>query len=266
MLPIFSFLGFLAAFLFGVIAVFLSVKEDKNRKLSVELEAKREDLTHSIIHELRAPLSAIKDSAELMLSDKTPLAKEEQEQYLKIIHDQSKMLLDQVGSLLDAAKLEAGKFTINKSEGNIIDIIKERMIAFGPQAKKKEINLMLSTNDPIPPFAFDHVRISQVINNLLSNSLKFTKNGGKITITALQKDKGIEVSIYDDGIEIPKDDQKNLFSKFKQASNIPQELAKEGTGLGLYVVKGIVEAHGGTVGVKSNPGDGTTISFTLPVK
>lgn len=261
---LFSLLGFLAAFLFGAIAIFLSIKEDKTKKAALKKDREREDFTHMVIHELRAPLSAIKDSSELMISNSGSLDRNEQEQYLRIIHDQAKVLLGQIGSLLDAAKLEAGKFTVNPIKGDIVSVIKERMIAFQPQAKRKQIQLTLETKEPLPPFFFDPIRIGQAINNLLSNSIRFTGIGGKVILRAFENEKNIHVSVFDNGIEVPKSEQKNLFSKFSQGSNIPSELAKEGSGLGLYVVKGIIEAHGGTVSIESNPGEGTTISFTLP--
>ena len=266
-LPIF----FIVILVLGSIAVFLYVKEDKTQDQLAEtkdLETKREDSAHMIVHELRAPLSAIKDSAELMLSNSYSFNKEEERKLLGIIKDQSKLLLDQVGSMLDAAKLEAGKFVLQKKTGNIADLIKERLKAFHPQAQKKQIQLALETKEPLPLFAFDPIRIAQVMNNLLSNSLKFTQDGGKITVKVDYKPTAINyltISVADTGIGIPKEQQENLFSKFSQPPATPGQIATEGTGLGLYVVKGIVEAHGGTVGLKSNPGDGTTVSFTLPV-
>ena len=112
----------------------------------------------------------------------------------------------------------------------------------------------------------DNLKISEVLNNLISNSLKFTPVNGKILVSVKNDRHGLIVAVSDNGIGIPEDEQEDLFSKYYQIRTTPHQLAKKGTGLGLYITKGIVEAHGGTVGVKSEGlNKGTTIYFTLPV-
>ena len=134
----------------------------------------------------------------------------------------------------------------------------------------------------MPEISYDEIRISQVIDNLLSNSLKFTPENGKIQVEIdysaispvvdgtspmgefLSLDKYIVVSVCDNGVGIAQEQQKLLFSKYTQAKNTPEELATMGTGLGLYLVKGIIESHDGRIWVKSAAGQGTTFFFTLP--
>lgn len=227
-------------------------------------EKKREDLTNMMVHELRAPLTAIKDSSSVLASNAPSLEKHEGKKLLDIIHEQAKILLDQISEILDAAKLEAGKLTIQKTPGeNIVGVIKKSLTSFTAQAAKKQISLALEGSYELPLFSFDPIRIGQVINNLLSNSLKFTTNGGRIILkTELIGNihgKYIKISVTDTGVGIPKEKQRYLFTKYSQASE-----TKGSTGLGLYVVKGIVEAHGGSVALESEVGCGTAISFTLP--
>ncbi len=224
----------------------------------------KEDFTNIMVHELRAPLSAIKDSSELMLEDEK-LKDIERKQLLGIIDSQAKMLIDQIGSVLDAAKIEAGRFTIKKSLNDLNELINETVEAFAPRALKKNIVINAYVPKVLPNFNFDLIRISQVLNNLISNSLKFTPSGGKITIFGEINENSVTVSVSDTGMGISEEDQKDLFSKFYQIRKTPHELEKKGTGLGLYIVKGVVEAHGGQVLVKSDIGQGTTISFTLPL-
>ncbi len=224
----------------------------------------KEDFTNMIVHELRSPLTAIKDSSELMLEEKN-LKVGEQKQLLSIIDSQTKTLLDQIGSILDASKIEAGRFTIQKSPNDLNQLINDVVDAFTPQAIKKNIEINSYVPNALPQINFDKIRINQVINNLVSNSLKFTPSGGKITVFGEISHDSVTVSVSDTGMGISEEDQKNLFSKFYQMRKTPHELAKKGTGLGLYIVKGIVEAHGGQVLVKSDVGQGTTISFTLPL-
>jgi two-component system, OmpR family, phosphate regulon sensor histidine kinase PhoR len=229
----------------------------------------KEDFTHMMVHELRAPLTAIKDSAELMIEtfeEKGGLEKEQQKRLLKIMDMQSKNLLEQINQVLDAAKIEAGKFSIVKESSDIGAVIQSAVEPYLPQANKKQILISTDIYYPLPKVDLDPTRITQVLNNLVSNSLKFTPAGGKIVVSAKPGDGFVTVGVSDNGIGIPENEQKDLFSKYYQIRTTPHQLAKKGTGLGLYIIKGIVEAHSGSVGIISQgAGKGTTIYFTLPI-
>ena len=235
-----------------------------NITIEKNLSKIKEDFTNMMVHELRSPLTAIKDSSELMLEENKLKAKE-RDQLLGIIDSQTKMLLNQIGSILDASKIEAGRFTIQKYPNDLNELINEVVDTFAPQAIKKNIEINSYVPNALPQVNFDKIRINQVLNNLVSNSLKFTPPNGKITVFGEINQNCVTVSVSDTGMGISEEDQKDLFSKFYQIRKTPHELAKKGTGLGLYIVKGIVEAHGGQVLVKSDVGQGTTISFTLPL-
>ncbi|MBI2613470.1 MAG: PAS domain-containing sensor histidine kinase [Candidatus Levybacteria bacterium] len=238
-------------------------------------EMLKEDLTHIMVHELRAPVTTIKDSAELILSTNT-LEEERKLKFLEMIHTQAKKVLGQIGSILDTAKLDAGKLVLQKSPGDIEKLIQEQMQTFAPQAERKNISLNFETiAKSLPEISFDEIRISQVIDNLLSNSLKFTPENGRIKVEVdykvippteefLSLDKYIVVSVTDTGVGIAPEQQKLLFSKYTQAQNTSEQVSTQGTGLGLYLVKGIVESHEGRIWVKSAQGVGTTFSFSLP--
>ncbi len=172
-------------------------------------------------------------------------------------------MLDEVALILDAAKLEAGLFTIQKIPGDLKQLIGERVQIFQAQAHEKFINLLVEVDPSIPTFNFDPIHIGQVVNNLLSNALKFTSSGGSIKISAKPAIGSVIVSVSDTGAGIPKEKQHLLFSKFTQLSGADH--GSVGTGLGLYIVKGVVEAHNGTVSLESEEGHGTTITFTLPL-
>lgn len=229
----------------------------------------KEDFTHMIVHELRAPLTAIKDSSELMLevfNGNGAMDKDQQEKLLVIIDKQSKNLLEQINQILDAAKIESGKFTINKIPSDIGQVIQDAVETFAPQAQKRQILLTPDIVTPIPKIEIDPVRINQVLTNLISNSIKFTPPGGKITISAKTEGEFMVVSVKDTGKGIPEDEQADLFSKYYQTKSAPSQVSKKGTGLGLFITKGIVEAHGGNVGIISKPNEGTNIFFKLPIK
>lgn len=263
-----------SAIFFLALALVIAIRKDiegKRHKLTVKenTTSLKEDFTNMIVHELRAPLISIKDSSELIMSSKYNLQEAEKKQFLEIINKQSRLLLDQIQSILDSAKLQAGLFTIDRTKEDIGKLIKEQIKLFLPQATKKNIALTGHIATTLPKILIDQMRLGQVMNNLLSNGLKFTPSGGRIDVfleyDSPKNARNITVRVKDTGIGIPKEDQKNLFGKFSQVDNSSQKLAKQGTGLGLYVVKGIIEAHGGSVSLESTLGKGTTVSFTLPV-
>jgi signal transduction histidine kinase len=223
----------------------------------------KEEFSNIMVHELRAPLSAMKASAELVMNQDDKLSSDERRKLLTLIETQAITLLDQVGAILDAAKLEAGKFQVNKTTQSLNDLIVEKIDMFRPLAQDKKITLQKEVPPTLPQIPFDKYYTSQVLNNLLSNSLKFTPEGGSITISAQIEDDTVRVSVKDTGIGIAKDKQGKLFSKFAQV--VGHTNPSLGTGLGLYIVKGIIEAHGGKVSLVSEEGKGTTISFTLPI-
>lgn len=230
--------------------------------LQKNLSEMKEDFTNMMVHELRAPLTNIKDASSLMLDEKSKLSEDQKEQFTEMVHSQAKILLNQVSDLLDASKIEAGKFTVNKSQNDLGKIIQDVVKTFLPQAEKKQINLATRIS-LLPPVELDVIRITQVLNNLVSNSLKFTPAGGQIKIQALQKGNFAEISVSDTGLGIPLDKQKDLFSKFYQVTKTSNSV--QGTGLGLYLVKGVVTAHNGSISLESEEGKGTTITFTLPI-
>jgi len=245
--------------------------------LEENLAQMKEDFTNMVVHELRAPLTVVKGASRLLTTADRKLSKEEKVKLLLTIHEQSETLLEEVSSLLDAAKIEAGRFTIQKTATNLKKLIEDKVKFFLPQAENREIALLSDIEGGLPEeILLDPVRIGQVINNLLSNSLKFTPKGGKIVVKAEKfetrgaTEEYVTISVSDTGIGIPKEKQVNLFSKFFQithpTSDLQHHLAlSAGTGLGLYIVKGIVEAHNGSVSLESEPGRGTTVSVVLPL-
>src|SRR5258706_1512631 len=240
--------------------------------LEKSLARMKEDFTNSMVHELRSPLTAIKAAAELMVKDEN--LNEDQKRLINIIDSQSKRMLTDITSLLDVATLESGHFTLFQSPTDMKKMIDETVSMFLPEAKKKNIELNSDLEENLPKGFVDPVRTAQSLNNLLSNSMKFTNSDGKIDIHArlLSHDHlgqnanpGIMIAVSDNGIGIPPEKQKTLFSKFSQANTGPMTPGNEGTGLGLFFCKGIVEAQGGTILLDSEPGKGTTITFTIPL-
>ena len=235
-------------------------------------EKTKEEFSHSVVHELRAPVTAIKDSASLMLAD--GLSETDEKKMLNLIHDQAKKMLTQISTILDAAKVEGGKLILTKAPGNIGKVVQDEVALFLPEAKKKNITLIAEVGNNLPAVSFDSIRIAQAIANIVSNSLKYTNTNGVIKIT-VDTDEEFErtktqgflvVTVTDNGIGIPPEKQSMLFTKFGQFnSSASKESQKASSGLGLYITKGIIDAHGGTIGIESTVGKGTITIFKLPI-
>lgn len=231
-----------------------------------ETEKMRENFTNMVVHELRAPLTSIKGASTLLLSNK--LSKEDQEKMLHLVKDSTERMLDDIGDLLDAAKMDAGHFSINKAVADINHVIQERTDLFKFNMEKKHIVFSLDLDESITQFEFDATRIGQVLTNLISNSIKFTPEGGKISVKSEKNGDFLKVSVTDNGVGIPDARKPLLFSRFGQIeakASLHPDASTQGTGLGLFISKGIVESHGGSISVDSHEGSGTTMSFTLPI-
>ena len=248
----------------GVIVLFHDVTDAKS------LEKLRQDFTSMMVHELRSPLTSIKSTADLITSQMEKIKKDEISQYLKSINSTSQSMLELVNDLLDVAKMESDKFDVICQNGDFADLVAERVEVFKPQVSSKDINLTINIEKGLPKAYFDVVRMKQVFNNLLSNAIKFTRSGEiRIKVETEQVNGAavdILVSIADSGIGIDPEEGRNLFSRFGQLVRGRQAAAFKGSGLGLYIAKGIVEASGGRIWFSSpGAGMGTTFYFTVPL-
>lgn len=260
----------------GTVVLFHDVTAQK------ELNRIREEFTAMMVHELRAPLTVVRGATDMFLRDPQLPAQQQGQDLMKTMQSSASTMLTLVNDLLDAAKIEAGKFQIVKTKSNLTEIIKDRITFFNQLAAPKTIALSSELLEENLEVEFDRDRISQVLNNLLSNAIKFTPIGGKITISAYKVTNPTEVkwhyqdnipavtidkpmivvAISDTGSGIPTDKIPDLFSKFKQLH--PADSEHKGTGLGLVIAKGIIESHGGNIYVQSHVDEGTTFYFTLP--
>ena len=242
--------------LIGAVVALHDISKEK------ELERLREDFTSMMVHELRSPLTAVRGASSALREHEKDFPKEKQTDYLHMIEDSAKDMLAIVTDLLDVAKIEAGKFQISPRETNMADLILHKAKEFQALAVEKGLSLETKVPDKVVLATFDPVRIGQVITNLVSNAIKFTQNG-KVEIALVQEDKGLKITVSDTGPGIEEKDLGRLFSKFGQLESNKTRTA-EGTGLGLVIAKGIVEAHGGKIWGESALGKGSTFSFTLP--
>jgi two-component system, NtrC family, sensor histidine kinase GlrK len=238
-----------------------------------KLDEMRMELMSEISHEMRTPLQVIKAGCYSILHTKDgPTITQRQRDAVAMIHQATNRINTFVNSFLDVAKMEAGLMKFNFVDVNLVELMTPLVQESQLIAQTREINLEFIVED-VPSLSLDKERISQVFSNLLSNALKYTPNGGSITVRIVKEtacdgvnknEKGcVRIDVQDTGVGIPESDLAKLFSKFYQAKNIPQ-VSEKGSGLGLALVKHVAEAHGGKVSVKSQVGVGSTFSVVLP--
>lgn len=229
-----------------------------------QLERLREDFTAMMVHELRTPLTTISYGIETIVGDLSSLTSEELNHYLSVIKQATTDVLALVNDLLDVARIEAGKLEVIKQPNNLVGLIEEKINLLKPLADQKHINLSAVLDPNLTSVMFDRIRIGQALVNLISNAIKYTDNGG-VRIQTATKDHKVWVAVSDSGDGISAEDLPKLFSKFRQLGR-GKTGEKSGTGLGLVIVKGIIEAHGGTIWANSlGKGKGSTFTFTIPI-
>ncbi|MFC1622313.1 sensor histidine kinase [Patescibacteria group bacterium] len=229
-----------------------------------EINRLRDDFIAMMVHELRAPLSVIKGTSDLLLKEEN-LSGEQKDDLLAQVKDSSKDMLQTVNDLLDISRIEAGRLEIDPKRQDINKLLEEESDYYMAVFQKKDVNVSILLGENIPKVNFDQDGVKRVMSNLLSNALKFTEPGGSVVITSRNIDnKSVEVGVSDTGRGIPEDMKGKLFNKFVQVEAEDGEKGK-GSGLGLVIAKGIIEAHGGSIWIEDNKPKGTKLLFTLPL-
>ena len=233
----------------------------QNERLK-ELDRMKSEFLSTAAHELRTPLTSILGFSEILLQKE--MDEERKNRFLKIINEESMSLSALINDLLDLSRIESGRgFKITKAPINIGSIILENIDIFKHQTDKHTLKVNLP--DDLVKIEADRDKINQVIENLISNALKFSPQGGEITISIEKTKDEVKINVSDNGMGIPEKDLPHVFEKFYRAENASSE-AIGGTGLGLAIVKYIVESHKGRISVESKLGKGSTFRFILPVR
>ncbi len=247
----------------GMVSVFTDVTKQK------ELDAMKTQFVSNISHELRTPLIAIRNSIEIMLTKKTGPLTEDQNKFLSIAENNLKRLGLLIDDLLDLSKVEAKKAELHPEPSDIGQLIEETCDSFCAWAGTKGISVSKNVQRDIRKVNIDRKRITQVLTNLVGNSIKFTPKNGAVTVTAniIQIDgkDTLVVSVADTGIGISQEDLPKLFNKFQQLGSGKSLHHISGTGLGLYISKELITLHGGAIYAKSEVDRGSTFVFKIPV-
>jgi two-component system, sensor histidine kinase and response regulator len=241
--------------------------------LKKELELKNKnlkilnDLKNTFIgmaaHDLRNPLISILGFSEILKEDIDDLSVERRNEYIEFIYAGSEHMLNLVNDLLDVSVIESGKLQLQIKKSSLKKLIEERVHLYETVAQKKNITLTMELND-IPEFQFDPDRISQVLDNLITNAIKFSSKGKIVKIKLKADEKFVKVLVCDEGPGISVEDQAKLFKDFPQLTSKPTG-GESSTGLGLAIAKKMLEYHGSSLQIESMLGKGAIFSFELPL-
>jgi len=229
-----------------------------------KIDKMKSDFFSVMSHELRTPLTSIREGTSLLLEGVGGTLSEKQQKLMGIVSEESNRLIGLVNSLLDLSKMEAGMMHFHFSRINPLPLFTIAGQLLEPLLVNKKIALRLELPKSLPVVPLDSDRILQVLKNLLGNAIKFTPEGGVITVSAGVQSGGIQVTVQDNGPGISGEQLQRIFEKFRQVPAPGTPMVK-GTGLGLAIVKQIITAHGGKVWAESKPGRGSTFHFTLPL-
>ncbi len=204
-------------------------------------------------------MTAVRGYLQVLAEEMAGPLNSEQKKMIHIMENASTKLLHIVSNLLDSAKMSAGKLKLNVSDCNLRQILPNTVEIFHTEAAKKKITLTLDMPDQMRPLKLDPHLLERVVINLIGNAIKFTPDGGFITVKVADLNDRVQVQVIDTGNGMPAEFLNKIFKKFEQASG-----TKGGTGLGLSICKFVVDAHYGEIGVRSKQGEGTTFTFSIP--
>ncbi|HEX4944776.1 MAG TPA: ATP-binding protein [Usitatibacteraceae bacterium] len=238
--------------------------QDKSRQLEIANKHKSQFLAN-MSHELRTPLNAIIGFSEALDERMFGELNGKQAEYVADIHTSGKHLLLLINDILDLSKVEAGRMELDLAEFDLPTALQDAMTLVRERAQHHGITLTFEAEAALGRFTADERKLKQIMLNLLSNAVKFTPEGGRIGVSARRADGAVEIAVSDTGVGIAPEDQRAVFEEFRQVGRDYTRKA-EGTGLGLALARRFVELHGGTLGVASEPGRGSTFTFTLPFR
>jgi len=231
-----------------------------------ELDKLKIDFISHVSHNLRTPLTAIKEATGMLIEGTYADAPKKQQELLEITEEECERLIDSVNRILDLSRMEAKMMDYQLKESDLLPVVQKSLLKLAPIAQRKNIDLELKPPPDLPSPKIDVERISQLMENLIGNALKFSSEGGKVVLSVNVRNYGrqfIEVAVADTGCGIPKENLERIFDKFKRIDR-GRDTAR-GTGLGLSIAKHIIADHGGKIWAQSKLGKGSTFFFTLPV-
>ena len=238
----------------------------RNRTLELSLIRAQSEFIAVASHQLRTPVNEINWAIESLRSEKKAPADENSKALIESVANSSRHLLALIENLLNISKISEGRFGFQFTKVNLVEFLENALQTVMPDITRAGLKLYFDRpKGPVPPVAIDAQKIGMVLSNLLDNAIHYNVPGGQITVGVQKSERGpfLQVSVKDTGIGVPEDQMNKLFTKFFRGSTA-MKFKIEGTGLGLYIAKNIVRAHGGQMWAESELERGSTFYFTLP--
>ena len=238
--------------------------KSSNQKLLALDEAKDEFISMAS-HQLRTPLTSIKGYLSMVLDGDVGIISEPQRNFLTQAFVSSQHMAYLIGDLLNLSRIKTGKFVVSAQPTYLPDVVQSEVEPLMAIAKARRVTLVYKSPDNFPTIDIDESKIRQVIMNFVENGIYYTPANGRVDVHLRATKKGIEFTVQDTGIGVSKSEQKHMFDKFYRAQNA-RRMRPDGTGIGLYMAKRVIDAHGGTLIFSSTEGKGSTFGFMLPLK
>jgi PAS domain S-box-containing protein len=242
----------------GTVSVFRDVTAE------VEADRAKSEFVSTVSHELRTPMTSIKGYIDLMLMGTTGSLSEMQSNFLKVVKSNADRLTSLVNDLLDLSRIETGKIDLQPEALDMREIIEQAVLTITPKAKEKGLRVRAVMPPELPQVYADPDRVTQVLTNLVANAYKYTPVGGDIAVHAYVRDSMLHVGVSDTGIGISHADQEKIFERFFRVDD-PLVQGESGTGLGLAIAVSLIKMQGGEMFVRSEPGEGSIFTFTMPL-
>ena len=229
-----------------------------------EASRMKSEFVSIVSHQLRAPLSNLRWVIDLLMSGRLGPIEEKQTEYFKLLKENSSRMRDLVSDLLVVSKIESATLPLNQEKFFLAEVVQNIIAQYNLFAKASNIEIKFDSGKALPQIFADQAQLRLVLENLLDNAIRYVREKGVIQISLAQKESKIYFEIKDSGVGIPKEDQKYIFRKFFRAKNVLRHQT-QGSGLGLYIAKSIIEKSGGKIGFISQEGQGSTFWFTVPI-
>jgi len=230
-----------------------------------EANRMKSEFVSIVSHQLRSPLSNLKWTLDLLLSERVDLDEKKELEYIKILEENTQRMGNLISDLLIVSRIEQGRFAPRIESISFNELINKVIEETSVFSKATNAEISFKSEESLPKIFCDPSQIKMVITNLLDNAIRYTRSRGKIEIRLFKKGKDLYFEIKDNGVGIPKEDYKYIFQKFFRSQNVLKEQTN-GSGLGLYIAKSIIDKAGGRAGFKSQEGIGSTFWFSLPLK
>lgn len=245
----------------GEVQFFVGIERDMTREK--EIDKAKTEFVSLASHQLRTPLSAISWYTEMLLNGDAGEINEKQKEYLNEVYYGNQRMIDLVNALLNVSRIEMGSFIVEPEEVDVVTLFNSVVLELKQKIEQKRLNVVTNFSKNFPKLFLDKKLMRIILQNIFSNAVKYTQEMGTISIGAKVESGFLEVEVKDNGFGIPKDEQVKIFDKLFRATNV-REKETDGTGLGLYIVKSILDHSGGSISFESVENEGTTFVVKIP--